>query len=186
MHFALVVSVCFCIMLSYFKALHFNRSFKNTKHTFTQGSFSHWTTAELSANAVLDRIFNGTKIETLFLNHLPTYWPSLAITANRYIMRLMLCALYITLEQLFSSPSDPPTVTGLQSPVNQNLLLQDDWFLSCTMQLNRSLSLWIFNSDDDKARWWWGRRGREWLQNDLHFVNSTGRPIAGLISRRQL
>lgn len=63
---------------------------------------------------------------------------------------------------------------GLQSPVNQNILLQDDWFLSCTMQLNRSLSLWIFNSDDDKARWWWGRRGREWLQNDLHFVNSTG------------
>lgn len=31
-----------------------------------------------------------------------------------------------------------------------------------------------------------GRRGREWLQNDLHFVDSTGRPIAGLISRRQL
>lgn len=33
-----------------------------------------------------------------------------------------------------------------------------------------------------------GRRGQEWLQNDLHFVDSTGRPIiiAGLISRRRL
>ncbi len=40
----------------------------------------------------------------------------------------MLCALHIMLEQLFSSASDPSTVMGLQSAVNQNLLLQDDRF----------------------------------------------------------
>ncbi len=74
---------------------------------------------------------------------------SLGITANRYIMQLMLCALHIMLEQLFSSASDPSTVMGLQSAVNQNLLLQDDWFYHVPCSSTDSCRYGFFNSNDD-------------------------------------
>ncbi len=90
------------------------------------------------------------------------------------------------LEQLCSPASDPPTVMvcSLLSIKTYFYKMTDLIMYHAAQQILVVMDFVIavmIRQDCDG-----GMMGREWLQNDLHFVDSTGRPIiiAGLISRR--